>query len=144
MCQKAKLGTVRLSAIILELVREAPAGEGGRNTDLDDFGYQLPFFHPTGDFRLECQQYADALVYMRSVAGAYYTFLYDLVKPFFAVLNFVGGELKLSCKHILMTPGGIKRRGRAPYQNSPSGVPVCAWQTLPIGVRWVEEVRKVD
>lgn len=36
-----------------ELVREAQADEGGRNTDLDDFGYHLPFFHPTGEFRLE-------------------------------------------------------------------------------------------
>ena len=30
-----------------------------------------------------------------------------------------------------------------PYRNRPSEVLVYAWQTLPIGVRWVEQLREV-
>jgi len=77
----------------------------------DNLEYHLPFFHPTGEFGLEYEQCAEALGDTRNVVGTYDSLLHDLAQPLFAGLNFVGGELKLSCNGKLMTPVGDKGEG---------------------------------
>jgi hypothetical protein len=48
--------------------REAPVAHR-INTYFDNFGYHLPFFHPTGEFGLEYEQCAKALGDTRNVVG---------------------------------------------------------------------------
>ena len=96
-----------LLSIQRDLFREAPVAHR-IYTHFDNFGYHLPFLHPTGEFGLEYEQCAKTLGDTRNVVGTQDALLHNLAQTFFAGLNFVGGELKLSYKDKLMTPRGDK------------------------------------
>jgi hypothetical protein len=48
------------------------------NTYFDNFGYHLPFIHPTGEFGLEYEQYANTMGDTGNAVGANNSFLHDL------------------------------------------------------------------
>jgi hypothetical protein len=104
------LALSNLLSIQRDLFREAPVAHR-IYTHFDDFGYHLPFLHPTGKFGLEYEQCAKTLGDTRNVVGTQDALLHNLAQAFFAGLNFVGGELKLSYKDRLMTPRGDKGEG---------------------------------
>ena len=48
------------------------------NTYFDNFGYHLPFIHPTGEFGLEYEQYANTMGDTGNAVGANNSFLHNL------------------------------------------------------------------
>lgn len=49
-----------------------------RYTYFDNFGYHLPFIHPTGEFGLEYEQYTNTMGDTGNAVGANNSFLHDL------------------------------------------------------------------
>jgi hypothetical protein len=77
MCHTAELGTVKPSTNSTGLGQRSTNVHKG-NTYFDDFGYHLPFIHPTGEFGLEYEQYANTMGDTGNAVGANNSFLHDL------------------------------------------------------------------